>query len=285
MANFGLIASAITLLFGGTIHIFHDSINLYMMGFFRDLSRIKARKRRMKNTMAISPTSTGRNSKNEDFSMDDFKMLFFKTEEDDPLKDVEIHFDIDSNGNLKTIQNDNANNSNNSNNSNNDSSSSSASSIIDDESSYTDLAEYTREELYEFGNGDNEEEVLLLSLYGRVYDVSEGYKYYGEGGKYHAFAGRDVTRALSTGCMADSCLGPKHTLSSASLSDSSGNNNDKAYANDHFELTPKIIAEGKKWISFFETHDSYHLVGILKDGRSIDDLVDEEIEMEEEVEL
>lgn len=264
MVSFAIIAPAITILLSGTIHIFHDSINLYFMGFFRDLARIKARKRRMTNNMAISSTT---NSKDSGMSKKDLKMLFFKLEDEDPLQDVEIHFDIDTNGQIKVMQ-DEVNDTNND----------SSSSLLNE---FADLAEYTREELWEFGNGDNEEGVLLISLYGRVYDVTEGSKHYGEGGKYHKFAGRDVTRALSTGCMADSCLGSKHTSSS-----SSGNDDETANDRDNFDLSPEIIVEGKKWVSFFETHDSYHAVGILRDGQSIDEMVDEQLEMEEvEVEV
>ena len=242
MQSFGIIASVITILLAGSMHIFHDSINVYLMGFFRDLARIKARKRRMNNSMAIS-NKNGLTKK-------DLKMLLFKKEEKDPLDDLEIYLDIDADGNVKVTQSD-ANNG-------------STKSALD-----SDLTEYTREELYEFGNGDNDAGTLLLSLYGRVYDVSEGWKYYGEGGKYHNFAGRDVTRALSTGCMSVSCLGPKKT---SPIGD---------YSGDSFEFTPKIVEEGKKWVSFFETHDSYQLVGILKDSQPIDALVDQQLEIDE----
>lgn len=245
MQFFSLVASSIVVIFAGTIHIFHDAINIYFMGFFRDLARIKARKRRMRNSMAISATSI-----DDRMTKSDLKMLFFKQEDEDPLADIQMDFDIDENGKLKVKQVVNGSNE-----------------VEPSSFSDIDLAEYTREELFELGNGDNEEYVILISLYGRVYDVSEGYKYYGKGAKYQKFAGRDVTRALSTACMSDSCLGPK----SSSLKESE----------DYFELTPKTIAEGKKWLSFFETHDSYHLVGILKDGQSLDELVDEQIQMEE----
>lgn len=272
MQHFGIIASVITVLFAGAIHIFHDSVNVYLMGFFRDLARIKARKRRMSNDMALSSSS----SSSSGLSKKDIQMLFFKQEEEDPLEDVGIHFDIDSHdGTIKVVHQNNSNNNNNEGvdtDSNRNSDSPSASSLASHE--YGDLAEYTREELYEFGRGDNEEGVLLLSLYGQVYDVTEGWKHYGEGGKYHKFAGRDVTRALSTGCMAESCLGSIDTPPSKS----SSSDND-AYNIVDFELTPKVIAEGKKWVSFFETHDSYHLVGVLRDGRSMDELIDAHLEI------
>ena len=89
--------------------------------------------------------------------------------------------------------------------------SSSTLTTISDHEDGTNIVEYTQEELNKYGNGNNDEGLLLLlSLYVRVYDVSEGYKYYGHGGKYHLFAGRDVTKALSTGCLAVSCLGPRY---------------------------------------------------------------------------
>mmetsp|Transcript_30581 Transcript_30581/g.35656 ORF Transcript_30581/g.35656 Transcript_30581/m.35656 type:complete len:241 (+) Transcript_30581:145-867(+) len=227
------ITSSLAIIFAGSIHIFHHEINVYFMGFFRDLSRIKARNRRMANSMALAVGS--KNSAG--LTKEDLKMLFFGQEDQDPLNDVEIQ--MDSEGNFV---------------------------VKNDEYDTSNLAEYTREELYEFGDGYNEEDVILISLYGRVYDVSKGSKYYGEDGKYNIFAGRDVTRALSTGCLAESCLGPTTSRSSISSSD-----------DDYFELNSKTIREGKKWISFFETHDSYNLVGFLKDGRSMDDLIDEQL--------
>jgi len=245
MQTIGIITSVIAVLLVGAAHIFHDSMNSYLMGFFRDLARIKARKRRMRNTMAVSTSSA-----NDRLTKEDLKMLFFRQEDRDPLDDIQIQIDVDDNGEVKVHRLDSNNGDGLS-------------------SPYSDLVEYTREELFELGNGENEEGVILLSLYGRIYDVSAGHKHYGVGSKYHRFAGRDVTKALSTGCMAESCLGPKDSLS---LKDE----------DDYFEMSPKVINEGKKWIAFFETHDKYSLVGVLKDGLSIDKLIDEQLEVEKD---
>ncbi|EEC43166.1 predicted protein, partial [Phaeodactylum tricornutum CCAP 1055/1] len=54
---------------------------------------------------------------------------------------------------------------------------------------------YTLGELWEFGNGIDDNPILIAVL-GRVYDVSAGERFYGETGPYHVFAGRDVTYAL-----------------------------------------------------------------------------------------
>mmetsp|Transcript_25407 Transcript_25407/g.58636 ORF Transcript_25407/g.58636 Transcript_25407/m.58636 type:complete len:221 (-) Transcript_25407:516-1178(-) len=192
-------------------------ITFYLMGFFRDLARIKARKRLMDNNQAIS-------------TVDNLKMLFLKIEED-PLEGIYMK-GYGSYNNGTTAHN-------------------------------SDLQIYTRQELQEFGDGYNGNPILL-SLYGRVYDVSSGRKFYGPDGKYSTFAGRDVTKALSTGCLDPACLGSV----------------DKLRKDDEFEMNDKTLDEGKKWIAFFESHDKYSLVGIMEEGQSFEELVDNMIEEE-----
>lgn len=48
---------------------------------------------------------------------------------------------------------------------------------------------------------------ILLSLSGRVIDVTEGSASYGPGGSYNSFAGRDVTKALALMDLKEECLG------------------------------------------------------------------------------
>lgn len=112
----------------------------------------------------------------------------------------------------------------------------------------SNLPTYTKAELWEFGNGEDEK--ILISLFGRVYDVSEGEKFYGIGGRYSMFAGRDVTYSLSTGCKTKECL----EKPAKELQDE------------------KDIKEGKRWLSFFHLHDKYHLAGKM-DGIDVDELV------------
>ena len=82
---------------------------------------------------------------------------------------------------------------------------------------------------------------IYISVFGRVYDVTEGEKFYGEGASYGMFAGKDVTRALCLGCKDDECL----VRSTEGLKD-------------------KELDEGKRWLSFFQLHDKYHYVGSLE---------------------
>jgi len=124
---------------------------------------------------------------------------------------------------------------------------------LDDENEDIDnLQTYTEEELFEFGNG-MDGKPILISLFGRVYDVTKGDKYYGEDGRYHLFAGKDVTHALSTGCMEEACLGTSKFNSK--------------------ELTESQMNEGKRWLSFFQLHDKYSYVGNLVE-EGVDFMID-----------
>lgn len=113
-----------------------------------------------------------------------------------------------------------------------------------------DLPTYTVDELWEMGNvedyedaEDDEPRKLLLSIFGRIYDVTAGTKFYGPDSSYSMFCGRDVTYALSTGCKTDKCLASKVD-----------------------DLTKKQLDEGKRWLSFFQLHDKYPLVGKIENN-------------------
>jgi predicted heme/steroid binding protein len=126
-----------------------------------------------------------------------------------------------------------------------------------DEEDDSNLPTYTREELLEFGDGADGRPILL-SIFGRVYDVSAGAKFYGPKGMYRNFAGHDVTFSLSTGCRTDDCL-------------------DKPSE----DLDEKGVKEGKRWLSFFHLHDKYPLKGKLEDSDYLamlmSDLVDKTV--------
>jgi predicted heme/steroid binding protein len=56
---------------------------------------------------------------------------------------------------------------------------------------------YTPEELAQY-DGRDPSKPLLLSIMGRVYDVTKGYDKYGPGKSYHFFTGKDATRSFIT---------------------------------------------------------------------------------------
>jgi len=200
---------------GGFFHNPKDAINIYLMGFFRDLSRMKATKRRMQNNPNAMVAGVGSNS-----VITTWDIIL---QRDDPLAGV----DFFNSEELSTTPT--------SNNSSTSSSSSSSSSSLT-----TTTTTFTMKELKEFGNG-KDGNPIYLSIFGRVYDVSAGHKFYAENASYGMFAGKDVTRALCLGCKESKCL----------IRSTEG-------------LTTKQINEGKRWLSFFELHDKYQHVGDME---------------------
>ncbi|CAJ1930757.1 unnamed protein product [Cylindrotheca closterium] len=215
-----------------------NQINNFLMGFFRDIGRIKAKNRRLQKASAMIASTPTNEASNWDILL----------KRDDPLEGI----DLDANDDLLTNGESDP-----------------------DAPATSSLTTFTLAELSEYGNGQNGNPILL-SLFGRVYDVSEGTKFYGEGGKYHIFAGHDITYALSTGCKTLECVDVRRSAQEAEQEEES-----KHVLED---LTEKQLKEGKRWLSFFHLHDKYNLVGRLEEDRDswLDALVDSDIKKDKE---
>ena len=105
----------------------------------------------------------------------------------------------------------------------------------------------TAEELAEFDGrlliDSTEHAPLYLAVRGRIYDVTAGGPFYGQGKSYHKLVGKDASRAFCTGCLEEACLIP----------DMSG-------------LTDAQRREADRWVELYEHHDKYKLVGRLRQG-------------------
>ncbi|CAG4940168.1 unnamed protein product [Colias eurytheme] len=94
-------------------------------------------------------------------------------------------------------------------------------------------------------DGTNAEGRVLLAVNGIIFDVTKGKRFYGPGGPYAAFAGKDATRGLATGEVAAS---------------------DKEY-DDCSDLSPDEVASAKEWEDQFR--EKYDIVGkLLKPGET-----------------
>ncbi|GFP84790.1 membrane steroid-binding protein 2 [Phtheirospermum japonicum] len=58
------------------------------------------------------------------------------------------------------------------------------------------LGEITAEELRQY-DGSDPKKPLLVAIKGRIYDVTESRVFYGPGGAYSVYAGKDASRALA----------------------------------------------------------------------------------------
>jgi membrane-associated progesterone receptor component len=58
-------------------------------------------------------------------------------------------------------------------------------------------SEFSVEQVAMFDGKGPEDEPILTIIDGLVYDLQKGREFYGQGGPYHAFAGRDCTRLLA----------------------------------------------------------------------------------------
>lgn len=118
----------------------------------------------------------------------------------------------------------------------------------------------TREELEEMDGYDGSP--LYLSIKGRVYDVSAGDRFYGEGKDYHDWVGTDASRSFGTGCR-----GGVDRTGMECLSESLDG------------LTGKEMKEIDRWLELYETHDKYTFVGHLVDdpvNEILEHIVDDE---------
>lgn len=98
---------------------------------------------------------------------------------------------------------------------------------------------FTVDELAKY-DGSDPDLPIYLSVNGKVYDVTKGKDYYGKGGSYAFFAGKDASRAYITGCFKEHLT---HDLRG---------------------LSKKQLTGLQNWIDLYEKSPKYFFVGIMK---------------------
>ncbi|XP_045203961.2 membrane-associated progesterone receptor component 1-like [Mercenaria mercenaria] len=118
----------------------------------------------------------------------------------------------------------------------------------------------TLEQLREF-DGKGPDGRILLAANGKVFDVTRGKRFYGPGGPYGLFAGRDASRALATFSMTDDVFRNEY--------------------DDLSDLTSMQMESVREWEMQFT--EKYDYVGrLLKPGEQPRDYSDTEDEQGEE---
>ncbi|WWC90157.1 uncharacterized protein L201_005090 [Kwoniella dendrophila CBS 6074] len=95
-------------------------------------------------------------------------------------------------------------------------------------------------------DGTKENQPVYLAIDGTVFDVSANRRIYGKGGSYNMMAGRDASRAFTTGCF------------------------ETHLTHDTRGLTDAELASLKHWKSFFADHEKYRKIGYVKNPRLTD---------------
>jgi membrane-associated progesterone receptor component len=103
-----------------------------------------------------------------------------------------------------------------------------------------DERDYARSELAAY-DGSDPSKPLLIGIRGDVYDVTRGKSFYGPGGPYGMFAGKDCTRALAKVAF-----------------------DEDLFTGDTDGLEPDELDKLEEWIEMFE--GKYRRVGRLLEG-------------------
>jgi membrane-associated progesterone receptor component len=102
------------------------------------------------------------------------------------------------------------------------------------------LRDFTAQQLREF-DGEHDSKPPYIALCGDVYDVSGASDFYGKGGPYHCFSGRDASRAMA-----------KFSLDEANLASS-----------DISDLGPFERSQLQDWVMKFKHYKCYPIIGKL----------------------
>lgn len=117
--------------------------------------------------------------------------------------------------------------------------------------------DFTTEQLKEF-DGKGPDGRILMAVNGKVFDVTRGKKYYGPGGPYGVFAGRDASRGLGTFSLTEDAMKDGYDdLSDLSSSQMESIREWEMQFNDRYYLVGRLLKPGEEPMDYTDTEEEH----------------------------
>ncbi|CAH1159419.1 unnamed protein product [Phaedon cochleariae] len=114
--------------------------------------------------------------------------------------------------------------------------------------------DFTLKELTQY-DGTQEDGRVLVAVNGTVYDVTKGKRFYGPGGPYEAFGGRDASRGLATADVSASAE-EYDDLSDLSAMDMDSLRDWESQFQERYDVVGRLLKPGEKPTNYSDEEDS-----------------------------
>lgn len=115
--------------------------------------------------------------------------------------------------------------------------------------------DFNLKQLAELGSGDGPDGRVLVAVNGKVFDVTKGKRFYGPGGPYSSFAGKDASRGLATFSVEVTNDGEYDDLSDLKPSEMEQVREWELQFSEKYVLVGKLLKPGEEPTSYSEDEE------------------------------
>ncbi|KAK2172084.1 hypothetical protein NP493_994g01000 [Ridgeia piscesae] len=115
--------------------------------------------------------------------------------------------------------------------------------------------DFTVEQLREF-DGNGKDGRILIALNGNVFDVTKEKRFYGPGGPYGAFAGRDASRGLATFSLTEDVIRTEYDdLSDLNTTEMDGMREWEMQFKEKYDKVGRLLKPGEEMTDYTDTEE------------------------------